>query len=501
MRYSVAVALLIGPLLLWSCADATPHQADAPYQDVNDLGGEVGPEVTDIQEVPPQDVAPDALPDSSDGVDVPVEVSPDVVDVADVPPAELSDVVTDLPPDVVEPWPLPTYLTLKGTDDEARHGWDSVETWGDSRDFFKEEDYLESGRNDHDSETEAHFGSARPPAGDFLLHYGPDWDQPSPYPPVLLITGANTNANQAWAAPDLINYCGSPLFCPSTGLLQHLHAEGFRVFAITFPHMHGDNRYWAQQIGDALDIIRHRTGAPAVDVVAWSKGGFAARLYAAGIVPPGPGTSPYGDQVGKLILLGAPNGGLDYTFRYGILPSMGIYPVCGGIANAPSPHTMMTCYFVQYTRKDLSIYETEEGDFFPGQKQMLARWDDLYPVSTVNQDYHTTYHGGNGFVSSSLGIDFAMAQGSLVAAMQAKNTPPQLPIYLLCGGAQDIAYVLNETAGPSDGLVLQDSCTLQTGLSQVRETVVDEGVNHFGLPWASTTMAQITEWLQEIPPN
>ena len=61
MRYSVAVALLIGPLLLWSCADATPHQADAPYQDVNDLGGEVGPEVTDIQEVPPQDVAPGAV--------------------------------------------------------------------------------------------------------------------------------------------------------------------------------------------------------------------------------------------------------------------------------------------------------------------------------------------------------------------------------------------------------------------------------------------------------
>jgi hypothetical protein len=340
------------------------------------------------------------------------------------------------------------------------------------------------------------FGSPTPPSSSFLLHYAPGWDalDRSEQAPVLLVHGTASNADHSWADPGVFGYCGA-LSCPDEGLMQFLASQGKRVFAVSFAQMQGDNIAWAEQIANAVAIVRERTGSPDVDLIAWSKGGFATQLFVSGLELSD--NARMADCVQKLIFIGTPHKGLDYPFRYGILPSTGIYTMCGVGANAPSPHTMMTCYFVPYQQPELTIYATEEGDFYPGQRQMLYRWDELYPVSTINQDYYTTYYGGLGFVSESLGIDAAIEQGSLVAGLLERSIPSHIQVYSLCGGAADIPLVLNETAGPSDGVLLLDSCSYHDNIPRLAEAFVDEELNHFELGWAESAMLRIDGWLDQ----
>ena len=74
------------------------------------------------------------------------------------------------------------------------------------------------------------------------------------------------------------------LSCPSTGLM-HSSGQGYKVFAINFSNAQGDNYQWAQSIADAIEVVRQRTGASKVNLLAWSKGAFAARTYVASVAP------------------------------------------------------------------------------------------------------------------------------------------------------------------------------------------------------------------------
>lgn len=378
--------------------------------------------------------------------------------------------------------------TLEATYTSVSNGWVRVERWKDNGAMFTAESYFSDGRNNQTGQRSTFFASSQPHSSKFLLYYAPGWNTGSKPVPVLLVHGANDNADRAWAAPNSGSNCGASS-CPSTGLMQHLSGQGYKVFAINFPHMHGNNYHWAEQIHDAVEIIKSRTGASQVDVVSWSKGAFASRQYASSVYKSG--GSAYGGSIRKLILLGGPNKGIDYTFRHGILPSIAVYPACGISANAPAAHTDLMCFGVWYSSS--SYYVT--SNYFPGQAQMLYRWDGTYSLNTSAQDWYTTYYGGWGFTSYSPGIVNAMSGRSLVATIRANGIPASIKTYLYCGGANDIPSILNEFTGPSDGVVFKLSCGDTGGIGQVSGNVANNNINHLELAWNSTAMSQISTWL------
>ncbi len=285
-------------------------------------------------------------------------------------------------------------LVLEQTYTSVDNGWEKVERWIDTNALFQAEDYPPDGRGNQDGQRLKFFNNIlQPHSSQFLLYYGDNYDTNTITTPVLLVHGANDNVDRAWANPDESGSYGcGQITCPSTGMMQYLAGLGYRVFAINFPHKQGDNYYWAEQVHDAISIIRNNLGVTEVNVIGWSKGAFAARMYASSVKKVG-GTS-YADDIGKLILIGNPNEGFDYIFRHGWYHNFSIISECGGTINAPAPHTKMICYGFWQNHPELSIYTTASGNFFPGQKQMLARWDSIYALPSGEQDWYTTYYGG-----------------------------------------------------------------------------------------------------------
>ncbi|MFH8380443.1 esterase/lipase family protein [Kitasatospora sp. NPDC018058] len=190
------------------------------------------------------------------------------------------------------------------------------------------------------------------------------------------------HADRAWANPGESGTCGAAT-CPSTGLAQYLAGTGRKVFAIGFAHKHGDNllqaQAQAQAVGDALALIRARLGVPQVDVVAWSKGEVAARAYVSSVRPSWGRT--YAGDARRLVTLGGPNGGLDYVYAHGWDFDLATWPACGGTANAPSPHLSMACYGTYTAQPCLGVLPSGGYDCYPGQRQLLARWDGTYGVT------------------------------------------------------------------------------------------------------------------------
>ncbi|XVQ14518.1 esterase/lipase family protein [Spirillospora sp. CA-255316] len=384
-------------------------------------------------------------------------------------------------------------VTLEATYTSVSNGWAKVERWYDSNPGYVPAEYPADGRLDQAGQRLTHFGgAARPVAGRYLLSYAPGWDTNSKPVPVLLVPGAYETADSAWANPtDGPIGCGATT-CPTTGLMQALSGAGYKVFGITFPHVAGDNYNHAEQIGDAIQTIKARTGASKVDVLAWSMGALAARLYVSNNHQSW-GTA-YGGDVRKLILMGGPNNGWDYTFRHGTYPAISAYPECGGSTIGGVAAIRQNCYGVLYSHPELTAYATSTGDFFPGIRQMLKRWDGTYALNPANPDGNTTYNGGTGIYGQSYGIDYAINQGSLIATMRANAVPASVNTYLLCGNSPTIPNWINETDGPSDGTIFLASCRDTGGIGTVSGSAT-LAVNHLRLPWASTSVTQITSWL------
>lgn len=390
-------------------------------------------------------------------------------------------------------------LTLEATftGSSVANGWVKVERYFDNDPNFPSANYPPDGRGNQDGQRLTFFNNvAQPAMSRFLLYYAPGWNTNSRPIPVLLVYGANTNADLSWANPNELgaNACGVSS-CPDTGLMQLLSNNGFKVFAINFPHKQGDNLLDAQLIFDAIQRIKAVTGAAKVNLVSWSMGAFASRLYVSSVKPSW-GASYAGD-VNKLVMIGGPQAGLDYDFRHGWTFNFGIFPECGGAANGPSPHTEMVCFGVLRNHPELSIYTTSTGNFFPGQKQMLARWDGTFGLPTNEQDWETTYFGGTGFFTIGKGIQEAMNEGSLVATMRSAGVPSSITTYLLAGGSNTIPVIHNEHTGPSDGLVFVASATNTGGIGTVAGVVTIAGDNHLELAWESTAANQVLSWLEQ----
>ncbi|WP_329570883.1 esterase/lipase family protein [Kitasatospora sp. NBC_01266] len=390
---------------------------------------------------------------------------------------------------------VPGYLTLEANYTSVANGWDHVERYLDTTPGFTQEQYPPDGRGDQDGQRLTFFGGvAEPFSGRFLLYSAPGWNTGTHQVPVLLVHGANDNPDRAWADPgESGGYgCGTTP-CPDTGLMQYLSSRGYRVFAIGFAQKQGDNLMQAQEVGDAIALIRAKLNVPQVDLVGWSKGEVSARAYVSSLAPSW--GRPYAGDVRKLITLGGPNGGYDYPFAHGWAHDFSIWPECGGTVNAPSPHLDMTCYGTYTAHPEFAFTPTDGYDDYPGQRQMLARWDGTYGVDETQQDWYTTYYGGTGVYTSGTGIQAAIDAGSLIAPLQRAGVPASISTYLLAGGTPNVLGIFNEDRGPSDGVVFEASALDTAGIGDVAGTALIAGANHLELGWDGAASAQVVSWL------
>lgn len=328
------------------------------------------------------------------------------------------------------------------------------------------------------------FGTPYPKSSDFCLH---DAGIPAhlKYPtPVLLIHGANTNATRNWADPE---GNGS-----KTGLMQYLKQKGYHVFAVTFANKHGDNLIWAQHIHQAIKRIRELTQSQQVDAIGHSKGGFALRVYTSNL-----SQTPVDNSLRKAIFIGTPHRGLDYTFRHSTVHWGLMEKQDNPILYAPLAWTK-TLWKGRWTN-------TEEWSFsslyFPGQAQMLARWDKVYSLPTNQPDWMTTYYGGQGFVSRSPGIKKAIQEGgNLVEKLKTSPVDSRLQVALLAGNSPTIPGILNELSGPSDGIVFVKSALAGQDLIAAGAALLDEkkiNLHHLALVSAPSAMKWVEAQLQK----
>lgn len=399
-------------------------------------------------------------------------------------------------------------LVFEEAFDQADYGWVHAERWRIESPALVPDPFFPDARSEQTGQQLEFFGLDPTPGPELVvLQYGPGWDEAG-QTPVLLVHGADDPPDRAWANPGLLGAygCGDAV-CPDTGLMQVLAAADIPVFAIAFPNTQGDNFNWVEQIHAAIEIIREQTCAAQVDVIGWSKGAFASRLYGSGLRMPG-GT-PLGDEVRKLILIGGPNLGFDYMFRYGSGINSNVWPP--GMSHGPSPHHIQVLGGVDIDRSEYAVYETAGGYYFRGQAQMLAMWVDEHPLSAFANsglgpyavvDSLSTYWGEDmyaGFAAKGYGIEYAVEQGSIVADMVASEVPAEIQTYLLCSQVNALADFMlgipNEISGPSDGIVFVDSCAAPDGIANLGEAAVLQDINHLELGWAPESMATIVGWL------
>jgi hypothetical protein len=134
-------------------------------------------------------------------------------------------------------------------------------------------------------------------------------------------------------------------------------------------------------------------------------------------------------------------------------------------------------------------------DCYPGQRQMLSRFDGTYGIDQTQQDWYTTYNGGQGCYTSGPGIQAAIDAGSLIGRIQQAGVPASVRTYLLAGGSASVAGIYNENCGPSDGVVFQSSALSTTGVGTVAGTALVSGANHLELGWYPAVEAQVASWL------
>ena len=275
------------------------------------------------------------------------------------------------------------------------------------------------------------FGTNTPHSSAFLLHVAPT-EHMSTGTPILLVPGAGDNGSRGFIT-----------------MATRLDAGQRPVYVLTFAHPHGDVLQQAEIVADAIARIKERRGVQQVDVVAHSKGGIAASVYASNHDGAGWGDNAY-HQVGttyrgdirRLVLIATPLNGVDTSYRW---PASNTLLLDPEQAMAPSSWGTWYPYTTgnQFVTTDLGAQDflPTDGDLFPGHRQLLRRQNHPLPGSmtwlgiyTLQTDWYTTYEGGFGYWSWSDGIDDAIEAGSyLVAKLQKHGVDPDIEVFLLAG--------------------------------------------------------------------
>lgn len=277
------------------------------------------------------------------------------------------------------------------------------------------------------------FGEATPHSGDFLLHLGSGFDTAAGTP-VLFVPGAGDNASRGFVT-----------------MAARMDNSGRPVAALTFAHPHGDVFQHAEQVANAVARLKALTGAAEVDLVSHSKGGIATAIYLSNHTGADWGRDDYdtagtefrGD-VRRAVFIATPLGGVDTSYRW-----PGGNTVSLDADTAVSPSSWESYYPYGYatwwieTSLEAQDFFPEGGDIFPGQRQLLARWDDVYDLPgeqlflgpyALQQDWYTTYYGGPGFYSYSSGIDAAIAEGDdVLGHLAANGVDPDVELFILAG--------------------------------------------------------------------
>jgi triacylglycerol esterase/lipase EstA (alpha/beta hydrolase family) len=337
----------------------------------------------------------------------------------------------------------------------------------------------------------AGFGTDQPTSEHVLLHFGPGWESRAGVP-VLLVHGATSDAG-CWL---------DPYHRRGEGLALTLMQEGFRVFAVSFAHRHGDNLIQAAHLAHAIARIRALTGAPHVDVIAHSKGTVAVRALASGL--PLPGGVTYQGDIRRMLLIGGPHKGIDYAFRHAALNYAILMDTLPKGYSAPMvwSRAIYMGRWIETTGKTLL---KDARDSYPGQRQMLARLDYTYRLPRIQADWFTTYYGGHGLVSESVGIDTAIAQGGhLIERLCENPLDSAIQLAVLAGSRANRVGMLNEYTGPSDGTVFIESAIatdamLSGGATLLARDVID--LNHGELIYHPRAKAWVVQTLRAAVPG
>ncbi|MEQ8750433.1 MAG: hypothetical protein RIC52_11705, partial [Amphiplicatus sp.] len=82
------------------------------------------------------------------------------------------------------------------------NGWVRVERWRDNLSAFTQEAFPTDGRGDQSGQRKTFFNNdGSPHSSKFLMYYAPGWNTNTRPVPVLLVHGANQDADLAWADP------------------------------------------------------------------------------------------------------------------------------------------------------------------------------------------------------------------------------------------------------------------------------------------------------------
>lgn len=381
----------------------------------------------------------------------------------------------------------PAIILIKTTSSSE---WDKIETYRNTKSPFIQEKYLEKSRHENEEIVNA-FGSKFPKTSDFLLHYGKKWNS-NKGKVVILIHGASDNATRAWVLPESLQGNTSV-----RGLVDHLIDEGFRVFAITFPHKHGNLFYEAQHLASAIKIVKKQTGVEKVTLIGHSAGGIVARLYVSDYRLSG-NWDKYSNDVETLITLATPHGGQDYIFRHTEMNYF--YMQDNMLANAPTSWDKILYYGAWIDIFQYSVY----SEHFPMQQQLLANLTAIHPLKMTSPDYYTTLYGGQGFVSHSLGINDAIQRGgNFISNLKMYPIPPDINTILIAGTRQDLPNIPDnviEKDGPSDGLLFVISALDTSGMNHPQRTkpikTLKVNENHVSITYSSSMKVLISDLIK-----
>lgn len=339
--------------------------------------------------------------------------------------------------------------------------WSKIETLRLKNSKISREIILDISKRKGTEIIEAFGRTDKPKTSDFLLHQldaledkNPDSKSQERKFPILLVHGAMVDANISWAD-------GCYHRDGETGLATRLKKAGYRVFAVTFAHAHGDNDTQAEQVAACIDRIKKLCKCKKVDVIAHSKGTMSARMYCASVRAELKKFTKYQKDVARLILIGGPQKGIDINFAF---PNLN-YMIIAENLNAPVVWTTAMVYGVWKKFDKMLFYKPCRA--FIGQAQMLARFDKEYGLIDLQGQYdvETTYQGGKGQVTVSLGIDKAIADGGhLIARLAKAGVDKRIKVALLAGTHCRITGYFGERRGPSDGVVLVRSALYKAGV-------------------------------------
>lgn len=288
----------------------------------------------------------------------------------------------------------------------------------------------------YDPELVSVFGPT-PDSSTCILHTAP-WESDGHPVPVLLVHGAALNGN-SW----VVDFEED-----GEGLARYLSKQGFRVFAVTFSHTHGDNLIQAAQIAQVIELICERTACDQIDLVCHSKGGIVCRTWLQGMIG-----ETYPGNVRRLVFTGTPNLGTDQVFRHPLLSVMGY---TAGVSSVVAYDRMWIMGMLKNTTLE-SIYG--EGSF-RGQTQLLHEWAPSIPLDLLEPEVETTYYGGFGMFGHSRGIKQAIADGGhFLEKLNSLPFPSQVEVSILAGSSNSIGQMRGESCAPSDGMVFVQSAS------------------------------------------